>query len=402
MTRRLVIVTETYAPETGGGETQARAVAEGLVARGFQVDLLTRRSRPDSPRRETIGGVAVRRLAPSGGGQRKKWLLLLPLAAALLRHVRGAEAVLVFGYRILGIAAVPVARGFRVRCILKADSLGEHSGAFFDRGLAAIGLDRRSWVARVALRIRNRLFARADAFVAISSVVAAELREEGVPPERIHPIPNGVDVARFAPAASGSAEARALLRRKLGLPDPARIVIYTGRLVRYKGLFELVAAWREVASERPDVHLVLVGSGGLDVDACEEELRERVRALGLESRVHFVGAVEDVADLLRAADVFAFPSKHEAFGLAPVEAMAAGLPLVCTRAGGLADVVRDGENGVAIAAGDAAALAQALGRLLDDAPLRRRLGSAARRDAVERFSLDAVLERYVAVVEGRV
>ena len=84
MSARVLIATETYAPEVGGGETQARALAEGLVARGFQVRLLTRRSRAGSPRSEELGGVCVERLPPTGPGQGKKWLLLLPLVLALL------------------------------------------------------------------------------------------------------------------------------------------------------------------------------------------------------------------------------------------------------------------------------------------------------------------------------
>ena len=391
MTGRICILTETYHPEVGGGETQARALAEGLAARGHAVELLTRRSRPDSAKRERLDGVEIARLPPTGRGSLKKWALALPVALALLRRARRADAILVCGFRILGMPAVAVARLFGVRCVLKADSVGEMSGAFFERGLADRNLSRSAAPVRVLLAARDALLRRADAFVAISRVIEAELEAGGVPPERVVPIPNGVDTERLRPAEP--AERRAL-RERLRLPTEARIAVYTGRLVRYKGLFELVEAWAALCRTRGDLKLLLVGSGGLDVDACESELRERVARLGLSAQVHFTGAVPDVRDLLRAADVFVFPSQDEAFGLSLVEAMACGLPAVSTTVGGLADVVRDGKNAVAVAERAAAALEDALGHLLDDAPRRARLGRAAREDAVARFGMDAVVDDY--------
>jgi glycosyltransferase involved in cell wall biosynthesis len=141
----------------------------------------------------------------------------------------------------------------------------------------------------------------------------------------------------------------------------------------------------------------LVGSGGLDVDACESELRERAATLGLDESIHFSGAVDSVADHLRAADVFAFPSRDEAFGLAPVEAMATGLAVVSTHCGGLRDIVRHEETGLVVEP-TSDSLREAISRLLADAQLRRRLGAAARRDVVERFSIDAVVVRYASAI----
>ena len=392
--RRVLILTETYAPEIGGGETQARDLAEGLVALGMQVTLLTRRSRRDSPRSEVIHGVAVERRGPAGRGQTKKWALLAALVPALWSRARTADAVVVCGFRILGIAAVPICRRLGVPCLLKADSQGELSGAFFERGLRELGLTRESWPLRALLARRRRLLARADRFVAVSSTIATELTQHGVAAERVLRIPNGVDTGRFAPATPNE---RRALRRRLQLPEAARIVVYAGRLVRYKGLPELLEAWPRVRAGRPDAHLVLVGAGGLDVDACEDELRVRARELGLEECVHFTGAVADVSDYLRAADVFALPSRNEAFGLAAVEALASGLALVSTRCGGLRDVVRHEETGIVVEP-EAHSLGDGIARLLDDAALRRRLGDAGRQEAIERYSIRSVVSRYAAAV----
>ena len=392
--RRVLILTETYTPEVGGGETQARALAEGLVGLGMSVGLLTRRSQSDSPRTETLGGVDVQRRGPSGRGQLKKWALLVTLLPELLGQLRRADVVIVCGYRILALLVVPLCRGLGVPCLLKADSQGEHSGVFFHRGLRAAGIPPDSWPVRAGLRLRSQVLRGADRFVAISSTIEAELLEHGVPADRILRIPNGVDVERFKPAAPTD---RSRERHAVGLPESARVVIYTGRLVRYKGLLELIEAWNGIRATRADAHLLLVGAGGLDVDACEDELRERVRSLGLEDTVQFTGAVTNVADLLRQADVFVFPSRDEAFGLAPVEAMAAGLAVVSTHCGGLVDIVRDGETGIVVAPSPPS-IAEGVGRLLDDEALRRRLGEAARRDAVERFSIQSVVGRYASTI----
>ncbi len=391
---RVLILTETYAPEIGGGETQARDLAEGLAGLGMQVTLLTRRSRRESPRSELRNGVGVERRGPRGRGQAKKWALLAALLPLMWSRIRSADVVIVCGFRILGLAAVPICRGFRVPCILKADSRGELSGSFFERGLRRLGLSSRSQPLRALLALRSRWLTRADRFVAISSVIACELVQHGVAAERILPIPNGVDTERFSPATD---DERRALRRLLHLPEAARVVVYTGRLVRYKGLLSLLEAWPRIHSLRPDAHLVLVGAGGLDVDACEDELRLRTRELELERCVHFTGSVADVSGYLRAADVFAFPSRDEAFGLAPVEALASGLAVASTRCGGLRDIVRHEEIALVVEP-SAESLGQGIGRLLDDAPLRRRLGEAGRQEAVARYSIGSVVSRYAAAI----
>jgi glycosyltransferase involved in cell wall biosynthesis len=392
---RILMVTETYFPEVGGGETQSRALAEGLVRRGTQVHLVTRRSRPDSARREAIEGVEVHRRGPSGRGQAKKWMLLITLLPALIAQLRRADVAIVCGHRILGLAVVPLCRLFRVPCILKADSQGEHSGAFFHRGLESYGVSADGWAFRSALALRNRVLAGADRYVAISSVIRDECAEVGIEDARILHIPNGVDVAHLRPV---DAVEKLALRRQLALPEDGPIVVFTGRLVRYKGLPELIEVWAEIVDRHAGARLVLVGAGGLDIDACEGELRARVAALDLESSVHFSGPVEDVADHLRAADIFVFPSRDEAFGLSPVEAMACGLAVASTHAGGLRDIVRHEETGLVVSA-ESTSLRDALLRLLEDEPLRERLGVAAREDAVARFSIDSVVERYACAIE---
>jgi glycosyltransferase involved in cell wall biosynthesis/folate-dependent phosphoribosylglycinamide formyltransferase PurN len=386
---RLLLATETYWPEIGGGERQARSLAATLAARGRSVTILTRRSRPELSRCEQDGAIRVLRLPPAGRGRWKKWLLVLPAFLRLCTQRRRYDVAMVAGFRILGIPALLARALTRKPTVLKADSRGEFSGEYFRAGLAGAGLAPDSWPVAWALRLRNSLLRRADAFVALSDEIAGELLDHGVPAPRVHRIPNGVDTRVFRPA---SAEERSELRNRLCIPD-GPVVVYTGRLVTYKGLPSLLRAWREV----PDALLVLVGEGGADIHSCEQQLRDFVGSNGLSDRVRFTGAVERVEDWLRAADLFVFPTENEAFGLSLVEAMACGLASVTTRVGGLRDIVADGDNALVIAAGDDTALATAMRVLLGDAERRAAMGRAARQDAERRFSLSAVTDAYEAL-----
>ena len=387
---RVFMLTETYRPEIGGGERQAALLSAGLAQRGFAVTLVARRSRTGLAWHAAEGAVQIRRLPPTGPGRLRKWLLLLPALLLLIARRRDYDVVLVSGFRLLGISAMLAAVATGRPTVLKADSSGEMSGEYFRTGLRSLRLSPESRLTRFLLSRRNALLRRADRFVCLSGEMRDEFIRAGIAPDRILTIPNGVDTDRFRPA---DPEERPGLRQMLALPE-GPVVVYTGRLVRYKGLPELLEAWREIAVEHPEACLVLVGEGGGDQQACEEELRQNVATYGLASSVRFTGAVENVEDWLRAADIFAFPTHDEAFGLSLVEAMACGLAVVSTRVGGLADIVRDGENAVAVPPASPTALVEALRSLLEDSAHRQRLGEAARMHVRKHHDVDAVCDAY--------
>jgi glycosyltransferase involved in cell wall biosynthesis len=240
------------------------------------------------------------------------------------------------------------------------------------------------------LRLRNRLLRRAAAFVAISAEIDAELVTHGIAPEAVHRIPNGVDTRMFRPAI---ADERRSHRARLGLAD-SPVLVYTGRLVSYKGLPLLLETWRQLAQHFTTGTLVLVGEGSGDMHDCEAALREFVARHDLDTRVRFTGAVARVEDWLRAADVFVFPTENEAFGLSLVEAMACGLPSVTTQVGGIRDFVRHGVNAWVVEPNDAAGLAAGISTLLERPDLAARLGLAARETVLQRYSEAAVADAY--------
>jgi glycosyltransferase involved in cell wall biosynthesis len=201
-------------------------------------------------------------------------------------------------------------------------------------------------------------------------------------PSRLSVIHNGIDVERFA-AASPLA---------LALPPDALVIGFVGRFSPEKGLPELADAWLRMAGALPAAHLVLAGSGPL-----EAELRARLAGA---PRVHWFGFEEDVAAMMKAFDVLAVPSYEEGFGLVAAEAMAAGVPVVASRVGGLVEVVDDGRTGCLVPPRNALALADALLLLANDPDRRRRMGAAGEERARRCFSLERMLDRYESLLEA--
>jgi starch synthase len=243
-------------------------------------------------------------------------------------------------------------------------------------------------VSRLERPVRRLTIHRAEGLVVPTTSEIARIRElYGVGDGRIAQIFNPIDVDVWR--RRGGATARA----GLGIPTDAVVVAWHGQLqIWRKGLDLLLTAWSELTGSRPGrkLCLLLIGTGE---DA--PELRRRVDAGGIDS-VHildeWVNGRERMAELLSAADVYAFPSRHEGFPVAPVEALACGLPVVASDVHGVPDILAGGERhgGVVVPRDDVGALVRELGRLLDDEDARRQLGQNARARAEDAFSLAAV------------
>ena len=395
---KICIFTETYYPVVGGGETQARLLAEGLITNGHSVIVLTRRSDAALRQYENYGNVSVHRLAPVGSGQLKKWGLLLSSLPALIRVRDQYDLIFVSGYRIIGLTAVLIGKLFRKPVILKADSQGEMSGEFFESGLRQFGISRSSLPFRLFLAFRNVILKKADAFSAISPEIASEWTSTKVPLNKIHLIPNGVDPTRFAPA---NPKQKSFLREKLNLPQDAIIAIYTGRLVSYKGLPLLLKVWDEIRPRHENAILLLAGTGGLDIHNCEAQLHDYVAtSAGLKENVLFLGPVQNIPEYLRAADLFVFPTENDAFPSSLIEAMSCGLPIVTTPVGAIKTIVAHQETGLIVQPGNRQQLFEALVVLISDKTLSSQLGQAARRRVQERYSAESMIKKYLALFQS--
>ena len=394
---KICIFTETYYPVVGGGETQAQLLAEGLTAQGHSVLILTRRSDVSLKTHERYGDLDVYRLPPSGVGQLKKWGLLFSSVPMLMKLRHQIDLIFVSGYRIIGLPAVLIGRLFRKPVVLKADSQGEMSGAFFESGLKKLGLSHTVLPFRLFLALRNGILKKANAFSAISPEIAFEWLSSGVPANRIHLIPNGVDTTRFAPVEPRQ---KSSLREKLKLPQNVTIAIFTGRLVSYKGLPLLLRVWKEIRCKHENVLLLLAGTGGLDIHNCEAELRGYVKAAGLEKDVIFLGGVQNVSEYLQAADLFAFPTENDAFPSSIVEAMACALPVVTTPVGAIKTIVTHRETGLLVQPGNYKQLFEALDVMFSDKVMASRLGETARQIVEERYSAGNTVMKYISLFES--
>lgn len=209
---------------------------------------------------------------------------------------------------------------------------------------------------------------------------------------------NGVDPARFAVDDAVRERAR-VLRRELGISEGAPVIGFVGRLVRDKGIAELVEAFEIVRRRWPDARLLAVGAGFAG-DHPDDELARVVTRPG----VCVVGHVRKLAPYYAMMDVLAFPSHREGFPNVPLEAAAAGLPVVGARATGVVDAVQDGTTGRIVDIGDARALAEALSAYVGDPVLRAAHGAAGRARVERAFRHEIVWERwrdeYLRLLEG--
>lgn len=248
--------------------------------------------------------------------------------------------------------------------------------------------DRPTGMRRMVKSVRHLIpGCTADAVIAVSDFVAARAREVSmVPPERVHRVWNSV----AAPAVSRS-EARKRLCAALGVPADRPIVACAARAFEYKGVHHLLRAFDRLDT---DSTLVYFGRGPK-----LEEWRELRDNLASRDRIIFAGYRSDAPELMAGVDVAVVPSVWaEAFGMAALEPMAAGVPVVVSHVGGLSEVVADGETGIHVPPGDVDALAAALEDLLSDATMRRRMGRAGRERAARLFSRDQAVDALERIV----
>lgn len=239
---------------------------------------------------------------------------------------------------------------------------------------------------RLILAIEDYIYTkrRYKRIISVSEGVKKEIiRYYGIPPRDITVIPNGVDLERFKPGAGIGAR----VRKSLGLASDDFVLLFVAHEFKRKGLAYIIRAIGLLHD--PKVKLLVVGGDNKNPYAA---LEKDTKTLG---QVIFLGSSSKVEEYYKAADIFVFPTAYEAFSLAAVEAMAAGLPLLATKVNGTEELVKDGENGFFIAR-DPRDIAAKVRVLFDDRRLRIRMGKAARKTA-GKYSWNAIAEKTLAV-----
>lgn len=356
----------------GGAETQLVELASRLDRRRFEPVVCSLFSGGALTEPLRARGVRVHVLNFDAlPGSRIGLILALPAAGRALRQlwrvVRTESPVILHGVLFWAyILAAFIGRAARVPFVVASR-----------RSLGLFKANRPHYL--LLERLANRM---TDLIVANSEAVRRDTaRREGLPPERILVIRNGLDLSRFTAApATRTAE---------GLAWGSPRVIIVSNLIQYKGHEYFFHAWRDVLVEFPSATALLVGDG-----AWRPALEKRAEELGIRHAVQFLGVRHDVPALLAAADLYVHPSLQEGFSNALLEAMAAGKPIVATDVGGNGEAVVDGVTGRLVPPGDARALHGAIAGLLREADAAARMAASAQRVAVERHEIGMMVHAY--------
>jgi glycogen synthase len=391
-TTRVLILSTYYHPVVGGVEAHARQLVTYLHRRGFVVEVVTKRIGENDAANESVDGVFVHHVGPAGERSASgKWQAVPAFLQTTRTLASRFDIIVCIDYRGIGIAAVIAGRLTGLPVIVQGETAAVLAGA---DSQSTSGIAPESWTTRMLKAPARTIYRRADQVVCIGRDLEREALRAGVPRERVHYLPHGVDLQRFRPPV---AQERDALRAQFGWPSARPIVLFVGRLSQEKGVMDLLEAWR--ATPRGDALLVLVGPDmtGHPWDAGAAG-RAYVAANDLGDHVRFEGPSPDPSRFYRAADVFVQPSHFEALGNTALEAMASGLPVVTSGVGGLADFCIDETNALLYEPRSSSSLARALGRLLDDSALRHRLGDAGRQTVTDRFELTGLLDQYARLI----
>ena len=370
--RRLALVISAL--DDGGAQRVLSLLANHWLERGVEVTVVTL-SRPETDFFRLAPG--IRRIALGLMGRprnpiegvlknRRRW-------AAVRRALREARPDMVIGFVAetnLLVLAAGIGLGVPVIVCERSDP-------------------RRQPLDAIRRGLRRLLYPRAAAVVLQTESVARWARE-ALPGARLAVIPNPATRPEDDEAGGGPRPKTATIP---ATPAGRHLIVGMGRLSREKGFDHLLRAFARCAEGFPDWSLVIAGDG-------EERprLADLSARLGIAGRVRLAGLVQHPGGLLRRADLFVLPSRHEGFPNALLEAMATGLPVIAFDCpSGPAEIVRSGQDGVLVPPGDEEALAAAMRRLMADEAERRRLGGRAV-EVLERFSLDAVMDKWDALI----
>ncbi len=359
------MIISLFPPCIGGAERQALLLAGTLAARGVDVSVLTRRLK-NLPDFEVMQNVPVHRKIVT-----LPWSKLFGVtyAVSVLWFLisRRASYDIIHCHELQGfhsIAAMLVKKLLNKKVIVKVALAGQESDfAKLKRGV-------------MGAAFLNKL-KEADRLIAICNETLQEARQEDFPEERIQYIPNGV-----APVG--------LSRKETGTSD--KRLLFVGRLIRRKGAHVLLDAFKRLRDDGVQAGLDIIGEGPE-----RSSLEDMARGLGLLDSACFHGALQDPDPYYRNAALFVLPSFAEGLPNVLLEAMARGLPVIASAAGGAIDVVEDGKNGILVDSGDIEDLYQAMKKCLENRPYAEKLGAAARETVDNTYSIHRIAQTYEAL-----
>ncbi len=363
-------VTSSYLPVRGGMENVVASVSSELVRRGHEVTVLTTDLYSDTQlvKEEVLDGVRVIRC------KNAHFAFGYGFSPEFRRELHGVwsafQVAHVHGYnRFASEYALYYLRN-RLPTVFTAHGF-IHTGSAHP-------------LKQLHERTLGKVVRFADACTALSPEDRSYFIKQGVTPEKIFDVPNGVDIKRFTSPAK-PAEISAL-RHKWGVKPAERVVLFVGRVHQSKGLSFLVQAMTRL----PRVRLVIVGKDA----GYASTVARLAKEYGVFQRLVLAGSVSEdmLPAVFQSADVFAMPSEMEGFGLAIVEAMASGLPVVASDRGAIPSLVRNGSTGFVVPYGEVHALVEKIEYILSHPSVAKKYGDAGRLRALQDYSWDHVVD----------
>ncbi|MCK5547779.1 MAG: glycosyltransferase family 4 protein [Thermoplasmata archaeon] len=368
---RIIQVAPYFHPHIGGVESHVMSLSEELVRRGHDVYVLTARL-PGTKTSETLNGIKVLRSKPL-----VIWFKT-PVIPGIKKSIKRLNGDVVHSHSpppLPSYYAAEASRGsgtpflITYHCDLEISSpIGGFVTEFYRRtyGASTIRKSDRVIVTTVTYGATSRTVWNANPVV----------------------IPNMVDIERFKPIP-GNKE----LKAELGLPEDRPTVLFVGRLTRHKGVEYILEASRDI-----DAKFIVIGGGEY-----EAELKDIAKSLKVGGKVSFAGKVPDsrISKYLSASDVLVLPStsRLEAFGIAALEAMASGTPVIISNIPGVREVITDGEEGLLVEPMNPEDLAAKISLILGDENKRKTMGQKARKKVEQHFSVEKVTDKIEKVYE---
>jgi len=244
----------------------------------------------------------------------------------------------------------------------------------------------RKWLTR-------RLASFIKKMITVSFATAEGIDQEyGISKNKFAVIYNGIDATEYDLVMK-----KKDLKKEVGFKENKIVVTFIGNLYTHKGVNYLLDAIPDVTKEVADIHFVIVGDGHL-----LQELIDQAKGLGIDKKVNFMGRRNDIPYILKASDIFVLPSMREGFPYAVLEAMAAELPIVTTKVGGIPEMIRDGEEGILIKPCDSKALSEAITKINKNRKSAERMGVNARTRVARDFGFSEMITSTLAVYDEAV
>lgn len=370
---KVLQVSPYFHPHVGGVESHVLDLSKELASRGHEVTVLTT-NMGKMPERETMLGFDIVRVKPLS------IILKTPIVPRVRGHVRATHADVVHSHSPPPLSSYYTVRGCKNSNVPHVITYHADVEIPSRIGKLVAGFYRRTYGSYTVKRV-DKIIVTSGSYHATSRSVWRYSPEI---------IPNTVDADRFDPKNDGSA-----IRDKHGIASDEPTVLFVGRIVWHKGIEYIL----EASTIMKETKFLVVGSG--------ENLKKykaKAKAMGVGDRVIFTGRLSwaDLPLYYAACDVFTLPSisRLEAFGIATLEAMSTGKPVVVADIPGVREVIEDGEQGLIFDVMDAEDLASKLTRLLKDPELRKRMGDAGRKKVEERFLISKVADQVERVYEN--